>query len=118
MPDEFVEALGVELFSLGTDAGFSGLFGEESFVEVLGEHDDVCFGGRSAQDAFDVELLLVFGVLSGREDRVEDVFDVGGRDVLALGFVLAALAHGRDDHGFGVLDERALVFSVVFGGGH
>jgi hypothetical protein len=45
LPDEFVEALGVQLLSDGADAGFAGLALLQPFVKFLLEVQDILLGG-------------------------------------------------------------------------
>lgn len=105
--------MGVELFPDGTDACFPCLSLLESFVELVLEFEDVCFGGGRCGDALDPQLLLLHGVLAWREDGVEDVLCVCGLDVgLAECFFVVDLLQellllaSRDQHRVAVLQER------------
>ena len=85
LPDQLIEALGVELLSLGADSGLPGLSSLQLVLKGGPELDDFGLGGGGALDRLDPEFLFLHGVLSGRQNGVENVLRLG------LGHILLVL---------------------------
>lgn len=97
LANEFVEGLGVEVFSDGADAGLAGLALLQALVEFLLEGADVEPGRWNGRDVLEPELAILF-VFVGGQYRVEVVFGLGllcGGEAAGAGFG-AAVGLGAD----------------------
>lgn len=65
LTDNFIKALGEELFSDGTDTALTSLTLHQFLIESLSESGDINSGGLLVRNVFD-EVLAVFNPLSGR----------------------------------------------------
>merc|ERR1740133_937583 len=72
LPDQLVEALGIELLAHGADARLARLALQQTLVELLLQVDHVQASGWRARHVLHPELS-VLGPLPWREDGVEDV---------------------------------------------
>ena len=76
MPDNLIEALRVQVFADGADAGLAGLALLELLVELLLEDADVEAGRGDRRHVLEPELALFFILVRG-ENRVQVVFGFG-----------------------------------------
>ena len=114
LSDQFIEALGEELFSVRANTGLTGLTSLDSGIKLVLEVDNVDLGGGLGRDVTHPQGTA-FRVLAGRQDRVQVVLIslllvftgllhlIHGCLLLALGFLVGDA--GGYEHGIVVADK-------------
>ena len=97
LPDNFIEALVVELLADGADSYLFGLFGNQFFVQILLKLDDLYFGGGCGEDGLDPELSIFGSMLFGRKYFAEDIFGVMNFLIFFCFFGLSGFAGAHKD---------------------